>query len=298
MLDEHSGERASGIAVMRNGGGCQIWGDTNRLGPRPDAGYTDSGGASRFLFVAKGDSCGSNGQRVNGAVLLCGSCGTPIAGVPAAARISGSSGETRDPGQGSTSDFGNSTQRPDLASRAASRDGTVITLTIPNFCESCGCALDAIALPINSGASGKVAVGRDLEQATRFFYSPKASRAEREEGCRALPLRTAGEATDMEDGTDGLNSPRAGAGRSAAAGVRNYHPTVKPIALMRWLVRLVTPPGGHVLDPFMGSGTTGIAAALEDFHFTGIEIDPEYARIAEARIAYWKALPRQEVLAL
>ena len=60
---------------------------------------------------------------------------------------------------------------------------------------------------------------------------------------------------------------------------------------MRWLCRLVTPPGGTVLDPFTGSGTTGIAATLERFQFAGIERDPEYARIAEARIRWWQQHP-------
>jgi site-specific DNA-methyltransferase (adenine-specific) len=62
---------------------------------------------------------------------------------------------------------------------------------------------------------------------------------------------------------------------------------VKPIGVMRWLVRLITPPGGLVLDPFAGSGTTGIAAALEGMRFCGIEQDPAYADIARRRIAYW-----------
>jgi DNA modification methylase len=57
---------------------------------------------------------------------------------------------------------------------------------------------------------------------------------------------------------------------------------------MRWLVRLVTPPGGRILDPFAGSGTTGIAAALEGFDFIGIEREPEYVEIAKARIAWWE----------
>jgi DNA modification methylase len=60
---------------------------------------------------------------------------------------------------------------------------------------------------------------------------------------------------------------------------------------MRWLVRLVTPPGGTVLDPFAGSGTTGIAAALEGFNFVGIEREEEYVRIAEARIRWWGEHP-------
>jgi site-specific DNA-methyltransferase (adenine-specific) len=68
---------------------------------------------------------------------------------------------------------------------------------------------------------------------------------------------------------------------------RNDHPTVKPIALMRWLCRLYTPPGGLILDPFAGSGTTGCAAALEGFRFIGIEKDADYARIARARLSHW-----------
>jgi DNA modification methylase len=67
--------------------------------------------------------------------------------------------------------------------------------------------------------------------------------------------------------------------------------TVKPIALMRWLVRLVTPPGGVCLDPFAGSGTTGIAARLEGMQFIGIEREEEYVRIAEARIRWWEQHP-------
>jgi site-specific DNA-methyltransferase (adenine-specific) len=73
---------------------------------------------------------------------------------------------------------------------------------------------------------------------------------------------------------------------------RNYHETVKPTALMRYLVRLVTPPGGIVLDPFMGSGSTGKAAVLEGFSFTGIELDAGYFAIAEQRIAHARRQPR------
>jgi site-specific DNA-methyltransferase (adenine-specific) len=65
----------------------------------------------------------------------------------------------------------------------------------------------------------------------------------------------------------------------------NYHPTVKPLALMRWLVRLVTPPGGTVLDPYLGSGTTAMACVYEGFQWKGCEINPEYAEIASKRIA-------------
>src|ERR1035441_895870 len=68
---------------------------------------------------------------------------------------------------------------------------------------------------------------------------------------------------------------------------RNIPPTVKPLALMRWLVALVTPPGGIVLDPFAGSATTGIAAVMEDRVFVGIERESKYIDIACARLAHW-----------
>ena len=66
----------------------------------------------------------------------------------------------------------------------------------------------------------------------------------------------------------------------------NVHPTVKPVALMRWLVRLVTPPGGIVLDPFLGSGTTAVAAILEGFDWIGCELTDDYLPIIEARTAW------------
>lgn len=120
-----------------------------------------------------------------------------------------------------------------------------------------------------------------------LYACPKPSRAEREAGCERLPGRTGAEATDRTEGTAGLDSPRAGAGRTADR-VKNHHPTVKPLGVMRWLVKLV---GGHpgrsvILDPFMGSGTTGCAAMLEGFDFIGIEREPEYIQIAEARIRH------------
>ena len=102
--------------------------------------------------------------------------------------------------------------------------------------------------------------------ASRFFYCAKASKREREEGLVSEGLRA------------------------------NHHPTVKPIELMRYLVRLVTPLDGMVLDPFMGSGTTGCAAALEGKRFVGVEREAEYHQIAEARIAYWggKTSPKSD----
>jgi site-specific DNA-methyltransferase (adenine-specific) len=123
----------------------------------------------------------------------------------------------------------------------------------------------------------------DSGSSARFFYCAKASKSERNIGCENLPLKTAGECTDRQDGTAGLNSPRAGAGRTN--GSRNTHPTVKPIALMRYLCRLITPPNGVILDPFAGSGSTGVAATLEGFNSVLIEIETVSADIARARNA-------------
>lgn len=110
--------------------------------------------------------------------------------------------------------------------------------------------------------------------ASRFLYCAKASRRERDAGCEHLPAHPTG------------LFPNAARNASAPA-VRNPHPTVKPIALMRWLVRLVCPPDGLVLDPFCGSGTTGAAAVLEGRRFVGLELDPHHAEVARARITHW-----------
>jgi DNA modification methylase len=107
---------------------------------------------------------------------------------------------------------------------------------------------------------------------SRLFYCAKASKTEREAGCQELPKRAA----LVYHGKSRLSRKR-----------HNIHPTVKPLELMRWLVRLVTPPGGVVLDPFCGSGTTGAAAVLEGRQFLGIEREPEYVNIACARLTHW-----------
>lgn len=75
-----------------------------------------------------------------------------------------------------------------------------------------------------------------------------------------------------------------------------FHPTIKPVSLMRYLCKLITPPEGKILDPFLGSGTTGIAAKLEGFNFIGIEKEEEYVKIAEARIEAWERDPQEKLL--
>ena len=121
----------------------------------------------------------------------------------------------------------------------------------------------------------------DSGSAARFFYCAKASKADRDEGLEGFeskfesmrPLSTT-EDSDRDDMTTRLNSKSG----------RNHHPTVKPTKLMQYLVKLVTPKGGTVLDPFMGSGSTGKACKLEGFNFIGIEREEEYIEIAKARI--------------
>jgi DNA modification methylase len=116
-----------------------------------------------------------------------------------------------------------------------------------------------------------------LGERQRFFYAAKASRAEREAGCEQLTRRT----------IQTFKIGRVKNQRAEANPVANIHPTVKPIELMRWLVRLLTPTGGLVLDPFAGSGSTGAAAILEGARFHGIEREAGYVPIARARIAHW-----------
>lgn len=116
----------------------------------------------------------------------------------------------------------------------------------------------------------------------RFFYVTKPSPSEREAGLDHLPLVAAEVDTGREPDSAGGQHGRAGRHGER----RNHHPTVKPIELMRYLIRLITPPGGIVLDPFAGSGTTGVAAALEGFDFLGFEMMADYAEIARARIRH------------
>jgi site-specific DNA-methyltransferase (adenine-specific) len=134
----------------------------------------------------------------------------------------------------------------------------------------------------------------DSGSAARFFYCAKASRGERNAGLDGIEEKQ----RDMSRNAQ-QPSMNGGEGNPYNRGVKpvsNHHPTVKPISLMRYLVRLTkTPTGGVVLDPFMGSGTTGIACVLEGREFIGIEREPEYVEIAEKRIAHYRLPIMDEV---
>jgi DNA modification methylase len=121
--------------------------------------------------------------------------------------------------------------------------------------------------------------GLDVGGASRFYYVAKPSRSERDMGCHHLQPRARDES--RKAGNPGGDNPR----NRGLQPRGNSHPTVKPVELMRWLVRLVTPADGVVFDPFAGSGTTGMACRYEDRRFIGIEREAEYVAIAEARIS-------------
>lgn len=129
-----------------------------------------------------------------------------------------------------------------------------------------------------------------LGEPSRFFYTAKVSRREREAGLEGMPERISAKSNGAQAAEDrGEMYDPDTIGLNRASRTTNHHPTVKPIALMRWLCRLVTPPGGLILDPFNGSGSTGCAAVLEGFRYLGAELEPEYVEIARRRIAYWEA---------
>ena len=161
----------------------------------------------------------------------------------------------------------------DLAKYVEIQRQTDTTTITTNLSQSGGCVASATfnITPLNSELG-------ERGFASRFMYCAKASKKDRDEGLegfekKATLIGTKGYKINPTTGKPVVD-PRA-----------NVHPTVKPTDLMRYLCRLVTPPAGVILDPFMGSGSTGKAAMLEGFNFIGIERESEYIEIARARIA-------------
>jgi hypothetical protein len=170
--------------------------------------------------------------------------------------------------------------------------GNVVLGHHPECSDECidGCPVSALD---EQGGSRKVALSKFFNQFRftdadkPFFYCPKASRAERDAGLDSFRALTAGEATLRTDGTRGI-SPHAGAGRTG--GAKNPHATVKPIELLAWLLRMVTPRGGLTVDPYCGSGSMGVAAMREGFRYVGIEREntekEPFVDVARARITH------------
>lgn len=128
----------------------------------------------------------------------------------------------------------------------------------------------------------------DSGNASRFFksiiYQAKASKSERNKGCEGLETKqTQGGGGGIGDYQDDVNS-MSGKYGSEKAPAQNNHPTVKPVALMEYLIKMITRAGGTVLDPFAGSGTTGVAAVKAGCKYVLIEMQPEYCEIIKARI--------------
>ena len=145
------------------------------------------------------------------------------------------------------------------------------------------------ARPFNNDGKNTNAVqlksDNSVGSAARFFYVPKVSKKERNAGLEGKVEETRKAAGDFRPSYDQDGSTGTAYGRWGSA--LNTHPTVKPIALMSYLIKMVTPPGGTVLDPFMGSGSTGCAAVSNGFDFIGIEMEEHSFDVAKARMEHW-----------
>ena len=138
--------------------------------------------------------------------------------------------------------------------------------------------------PANVIHDGSEEVLEYFGEPQRFFYCAKASKSERNAGLEGLPERV--KVFNGQSGEPAGNAEGSVEDKFSTKPAQNFHPTVKPLALMRYLIKLVTPPNGIVLDPFLGSGTTAVAATLEGFEWIGCEMTEDYFPIIEARVAW------------
>ena len=177
----------------------------------------------------------------------------------------------------------------------ATRIGNEVRVNLPAGNKSGGSSYNLSVTGMPQDAESTTAIGRwpanilldeftaelldEQADASRFFYVAKASKRDRNEGLEALPTTAVGSLNMRTDS----HAERNGATTKPA---QNFHPTVKPTDLMRYLIKLVTPTGGMVLDPFTGSGSTGKAAILDGYQFTGIELTADYVPIIEGRIRW------------
>jgi site-specific DNA-methyltransferase (adenine-specific) len=139
--------------------------------------------------------------------------------------------------------------------------------------------------------------GGDSGGASRFFYVAKASKSERNKGLDEYDDKESTKQFML--GLSGVTHSDGSVRKNAPILHKNFHPTVKPIKLMQYLVKIITPPNGIVLDPFCGSGTTGVACKLEGYEFVGMEQDLEYTKIAQSRIKNYIISPddyKEEVI--
>ena len=287
MLDEQSGNRPAGGKVRgtepSHTGETGIYGVWSRVENAP---YEDAGGASRFFYCAKA----SRAER-NAGLVRC-DCETFTSWVnedqPASTPADSVTQHQRGITEPISTDDSNSfTSGSGSESMAQSPKGTRSTTET------------ATSRTTKSPISNSLTTSLTSDSTVPTFGEPEmvgndaaisAEPGNQQTQSIGTSTSEAGFSTDdVVPVTSELSSPQNSASVwcPECGGLRGGHPTVKPVALMRWLVRLVTPPDGTVLDPFSGSGTTGIACTLEGFNFIGIERDEEYANIAQTRIAYW-----------
>lgn len=279
-------------------------------------GHNDSGGASRFFFVAdtqkhdKMSLCKNTNannvatlfstiratiessaqtiaegkqneplaQLVSDAGIRCDSCATHIAADLVALKSLVSNEVTSPHFHRSIKDFGSSILTQNLVSLVEQWVSTDTIPTMTDFSTLFGCVLLATDEPTK-----RESLENDKGR-SRFIYQAKASKRDRNEGLEDLEARRNGKMMRRANNTS--DEPSAGFERFDTQPAKNFHPTVKPTQLMRYLIKLVTPPGGTVLDPFTGSGSTGKAALLDGFEFVGAELTEEYLPIIEGRLRW------------
>lgn len=302
-LDAEAGRSVSRAGKPRSGANGDGWGMTST-----GAEYDDEGGPSRFFYCAKASraernaglegfrrcSCETFTQWVNEgqSPSTRADSATPLARATTAPSSAGDS-DSSTIGSGSST-----TGRSPKASTSTTSTATSRT-TGSKTSDSSTRSRTSEPTPPTTGTGTVNGSGAAQSAASGSEPTPSITTSTETDGSNtgaAAPATSELSSKPSSSVSSEQPSSCPDCGGVVGVDVKNVHPlepTVKPIALMRWLVRLVTPPDGTVLDPFAGSGTTGIAAALEGFDFIGIEREAEYVEIAEARIAHWAAQPKQ-----
>lgn len=262
--------------------GNGVYGALNHVTTNPEP-RNDTGSAARFFKECRFSEDDqwppheSNAQAAKSVENPSSSCATPTAAGAAETKTSDFKSEELPASRVCTENCENSIQHPKRAS--VERPVSIDTIqTTASHSKLNGCAPPATGENTNSGNRAAEEGDSGPVAATRFRYCPKASREDRNEGLRGM-------ATKPPNWSSGEQSPGTFQSPNTNRQAQNHHPTVKPTDLMRYLCRLVTPPGGTVLDPFMGSGSTLKGAELEGFSAIGIEVSTEYCDIARRRIA-------------
>ena len=293
LLDEQTGEMRDGVAVQRNlsdegsrQGEVRVKPPTQR---GADVGYGGSGGASRFFYCAKASRAERNaGLSHDGKICSCRELEDQALSPQrdTSGPIEAGDSDCSTIGNGSSiTDRSLMDSRSTTSTRTRPTTGSKTSRSSAPSITSESTAPTIAATPTESGSDSATSVASGSHQPSSTTTSAEKA---------GLSTADADRATSRSSSEPSSSASNAcpDCGGVIEGGRRNVHPlepTVKPVELMRWLIRLVTPPGGTILDPFTGSGTTGIAAHLEGFEFLGIEREPEYAAIARARIEWWRS---------